>query len=141
MDTQGAEKDSANAATIIPPLTCAATPTTSSEAAAASEPGATANATAKIETAGIAVAASTREAATAEDATQAQSADGGASKSWAWTALSPDNRITLLAASLVLAAALGATAGALAGYRLAPSVPAPAAAPAPTNLAEIQALK
>ena len=140
MDKQDAEKDSASAVTVTPSaMTCADATAASEAATAPSEPGATANA--KIEPALVAAAVSVPETVAAEDAVPAQAADSDPPKPWAWTALSPGNRITLLAALLVLAAALGATAGALAGYHLAPSIPATTVATAPTNLAEIQALK
>jgi hypothetical protein len=143
MDKQDAEKDSTSAETVTPAAaTCASTTTASSEAAPApAEPAATTSAAPKIEPASIDRSQTVPSEASQEPAALTAATEAYASKTLVETVMSPGNRITLLAASLVLAAALGATAGALAGYHLALSTPVAAAAPATTSLAEIQALK
>jgi hypothetical protein len=141
MDKQDPEKGAASAATVTPPAATGTTTTPSSEPAQApSEPAAAASAAAKVEPASAETSRSAQVNASS-DLTSAPTADGVASDTTPWSGMSPGNRITLLAASLVLAAVLGAAAGAFAGYRYAPSAPAPAPAPGTSNLAEIQALK
>jgi hypothetical protein len=141
MDKQDPEKGAASAATVTPPAATGTTTTPSSEPAQApSEPAAAASAAANVEPASAETSGSAQVNAPS-DLTSAPTADGVASDTTRWSGMSPGNRITLLAASLVLAAVLGAAAGAFAGYRYAPSAPAPAPAPGTSNLAEIQALK
>jgi len=138
MDQQDAEKNSANVATVTVPAATDAGSKASSEATQTASEAAAAVA-AKSEP--VRTDPPPTERASSAEAKSAGGEQTAACNTPPWIALSPGNRITLLAASLVLVAALGATAGAFAGYHLAPSAPGPVAMPAATNLAEIQALK